>query len=306
MATKLLRSDVLVKVHDRLTRDAAANRSNVLYQAVARLPEGANPGIDSYLRQLGRRMGQLTLPYETIRDCSAEEAAQKMRAAHGKRGATIVMTPDKEIDAMLETLAEDPARDGDAMTGAGLALRWPATPRSIRELAEFEVGPLKNFDPERIAVVGAKGDVNIGLLAWLAQDGIVPGRLIDRDNSDTEVPKLHRNADLVISATGVAGLLTAQSLLRQQSDGSNALPMVVIDAGVGCNKNTGMTHGDVDPHLYTYTGKQELVISPAPVIFPDGHGAGHGGGVGRLTVEQFIAGGVRQVAGPLDVRTAVV
>jgi hypothetical protein len=75
--------------------------------------------------------------------------------------------------------------------------------------------------------------------------------------------------------------------------------MVVIDAGVSLNRRTQMTHGDVDPVLYTYSGKTtELVITPSPVIYPDGTVLHKGHGVGRLTVAEFIAAGVMDVAGP--------
>ena len=306
MATRLLRSDALVENHGQLTKAAADHLSDVHYLAIARLPEGADQGIDSYLRQLRRRLAALALSsYKEVRNVSVDKAASHIRAAQGRPGATIIMTPDNALDALLAVLAEDPNRDGDGMTPEGLALRWPATTRSIRGLAESEVGPLKNFDPARIAVVGSKGEVQTGVLAYLAQDGIFPGRLIDKHNTAEELPNLHRNADLVISATGVAGLLTAGALLRQRSDGQNARPITVIDAGVSLNPKTGMTHGDVDPFLYTYAGKQELVITPAPVLFPDGHAARNGRGVGALTVDEYIAGGVRPVARPLAVTATV-
>ena len=303
MGVGLLYSNSLVEAQGALTQAAAAGANDILYQAVA--PEAGNPGIDSYLRQLGRRLGKLALPYEEIRGVSPEEAIARMRAAHGKRGVTIVMTPNKHLEQLLPVLAEDPARDGDAMTPEGRALRWAATPRSIHDLAESRVGSLRNFDPDRMALIGVKGDVMSRLLEWLRAEGIEPGKLIDRSNSAQEVPELHRNADLIIAATGVAGLLTTTDLLRTPADGKNPVPMTVIDAGVGLNKRTGITHGDVDPILYVYRGEQDLAISPAPVIFADGFVYNSGGGVGPLTVEGLIAAGVMEVPGPLDVPARV-
>lgn len=303
MGVGLLYSNALVEAQGALTQEAAAGADDILYQAIA--PEAGNPGIDSYLRQLGRRLASLALPYEEIRGASPEEAIARMRAAQGMRGVTILMTPNPDLDQLLPVLAEDPARDGDAMTAQGRALRWAATPRSIHDLAESRVGNLRDFDQNRMALIGVNGDVMSRLLEWLRLEGIEPGLLIDRGNSADEIPKLHRNADLIISATGAAGLLAASDLLRTPDDGKNPAPMTVIDAGVGLNRRNGITHGDVDPIMYAYEGRDDIAISPAPVIFPGGYVYSSGGGVGPLTVEGLIAAGVLKVPGPLDVPARV-
>jgi 5,10-methylene-tetrahydrofolate dehydrogenase/methenyl tetrahydrofolate cyclohydrolase len=301
MAVELLSSDALVKGRREEIITAVASASEAPIYCAAGSVEGADQGVDSYLRQLRRELGSLGLQYEEIRGADAAEVAARLRQQHGKPGANIVMTPNPDLPTLLPVLSEHPARDGDAMTAAGCQERWPATPRSILGLAELAVGGREHIDPSRTAVVGANGAVNGKVVEWLDERGLKPKILIDRGNAAEAIPNLHRDADLVITATGRAGLIGPRDLLRTTRDGRNPRPMAVIDAGVGVNPKTGVTHGDVDPLLYAYGGDQELRITPAPVICADGTVIRNGGGVGRLTVVEFIAGGVMDVAKPQPV-----
>lgn len=101
MGVGLLYSNALVEEQAALTQEAAAGVSGIIYQAVVNLPEGGNRGIESYLRRLARRLGELSFEYEEIRDVSPEEAAERMRAVQGRPGATIIMTPNENLGLLL-------------------------------------------------------------------------------------------------------------------------------------------------------------------------------------------------------------
>jgi 5,10-methylene-tetrahydrofolate dehydrogenase/methenyl tetrahydrofolate cyclohydrolase len=318
MAAELYYTDSLVAdtrdqtlaLLDTLTADAPA----VVY-AAAMLPEGANAGIDSYLRQLQRYvespngLGGRNVRFEQGRFQDVAQAAGALVSLAGIPGTSIIMTPTAEkwqLPPLLEALAEDSSRDGDGMTEAGRMRHLPATPVAERKALEAMCGDLHDTDkndPDRTVFIGA-GAVNGPFIEQLTAEGIAPGLIINHHNSDEMIPKLHSIADRVVSAVGIAGLITPRDLIRQRGDGRNAHPLHVVDSGVSQSidrppkrHGTGMIHGDVDPHMYGYPGSQEIHITPAPVLYPDGSFAYGGRGVGRLTVATFVLQGLSSSMG---------
>lgn len=302
MAVELVYSDSLVEQRRALTLDlldTLPEDEPAAVLSVSMLPRGENAGIDSYLRQLRRYVERPfglnghNITYYGGRYNTVAGAAGALLRHAGRPGASIVMTPtrDGQLPALLDALAQDPSRDGDSMTAAGRLQHMSATPVAEWDLLESVVGPIEELDPERIAFVGA-GMVNGQFIEELRGKGMEPGTIVTASNSAELIPTLHARADVVISATGVAGLLTPQALFRTKADGKGRPPLVVIDAGVGVNKSTGIAHGDADPLLYEYDGPLHIKISGAPVIYPDGTVLHRGRGVGRLTVATFVLQGL--------------
>lgn len=146
-----------------------------------------------------------------------------------------LVPPDKDVDGLGREAAFEPA--------TALAILWLLSGYNI-DLAGKDV-----------LLVGYGKLVGAPLEKLLLASGITP-RIADKNTPD--VPGEVRQADVIVSATGVAGLIKSDMLK------SGA---VVIDAGVA--SEGGKTVGDVDPEVYE---RDDLTLSARK------------GGVGPLTV----------------------
>ena len=164
-------------------------------------------------------------------------------------GIIIQLPLPKHIDSKKVLLMVDPLKDVDGfhpMSGV-----MPATTRGIISLLDFNEIPLKG---KRVLIIG-RSDL-VGKPTALA--------LLDRDTTITiahhlsqDLQKLCKETDIIISATGVPGLITKDHVKAGQ---------VVIDVGI--TRLNGKLVGDV---LYDEVFEIVEAITPVP------------GGVGPLT-----------------------
>ncbi|HWB38878.1 MAG TPA: bifunctional 5,10-methylenetetrahydrofolate dehydrogenase/5,10-methenyltetrahydrofolate cyclohydrolase [Candidatus Saccharimonadales bacterium] len=146
------------------------------------------------------------------------------------------LVPDhKDVDGLGKNPAYDPA--------TAMAIMWLLTGYNIE---------LKGKD---VVLVGYGKLVGAPLEKLMISSGITP-RIVDKNTPD--VPGEVYKADVIVSATGVAGLIKSD-MVKQGA--------VVVDAGVA--SEGGKTVGDAAPELYE---RDDLTITPTK------------GGVGPLTV----------------------
>lgn len=162
-----------------------------------------------------------------------------------------------ETDKVLNLL--DPAKDVDGLSEA--ATYDPATPTAIKWLLDGYNIELKD---KQIAVVGNGRLVGAPLVAMLQRDGYSVA-VYDKSAEDLSAGLL--SADVVISATGKAGLIEAQVVKHGA---------VAVDAGVAVE--SGKTTGDFADDMYE---RDDLSITPKK------------GGVGPLTVSALFENVIR-------------
>lgn len=212
-----------------------------------------NPVIDTYVRLKQRYGKDIGVEVEKI-DVPQTEAVEQINklndddSVHG----IIVQLPIEnpaETNTVLNAVALEKDVDGLAENSA----YEPATPTAIMWLlAGYNV----DLRGKKFAVVGKGLLVGTPLIEMLKSSGYNVAEV----NSDTEnMEQILQESDIVITATGVAGLITSEMV----TPGT-----IVIDAGVAVQD--GKTVGDVDEELYT---RDDIgAITPKK------------GGVGPLTV----------------------
>ncbi len=146
-----------------------------------------------------------------------------------------LVDPKKDVDGLAPDSKFDPA--------TALAILWLLSGYNI------------DLAGKQVLLVGHGKLVGAPLEKLLLQSDITP-QIVDKDTPD--VPGEIRKSDVVISATGVPGLIKSDML----KEGA-----VVVDAGVA--SEGGKTVGDVAPEVYE---RSDLIITPPK------------GGVGPLTV----------------------
>jgi methylenetetrahydrofolate dehydrogenase (NADP+)/methenyltetrahydrofolate cyclohydrolase len=211
-----------------------------------------NPVISVYVRLKRRYAADIgaTVEVHRIRQNETKELLNKLsndESAH----AVIVQLPlqdPSETDELVRLVP--PTKDVDGL-GENPAFD-PATPLAILWLLAGYNIDLAGKD---VVLVGQGKLVGAPLEKLLLSSGITP-RVVVKETPD--VPGEIRKADVVISATGVAGLIKPD-MLKQDA--------VVVDAGVA--SEGGKTVGDVAPEVYE---RDDLTITPVK------------GGVGPLTV----------------------
>jgi methylenetetrahydrofolate dehydrogenase (NADP+)/methenyltetrahydrofolate cyclohydrolase len=148
---------------------------------------------------------------------------------------TALVAPEKDVDGLGPNPAFDPATP--------LAIMWL--------LAGYNI----ELRDKAVLLVGRGRLVGSPLEKLLIASGITP-RVSTRNTNDLREACLE--ADIIITATGVAGLITPD-MIKEKA--------VVLDAGVA--SEGGKTVGDLAPEVYD---RDDLTITPAK------------GGVGPLTV----------------------
>lgn len=173
------------------------------------------------------------------------------------------LSKDEAIHAIIVQLPlEDPAGTdelvrlvppGKDVDGLGEAPAFePATPLAILWLLS---GYNIDLAGKAVVLVGRGKLVGAPLERMLKASGVEPRVLV---KETPNVPDEIRKADVIITATGVAGLVTSDMVKTGA---------VVVDAGVA--SEGGKTVGDVDPEVLE---RADLTVTPAR------------GGVGPLTV----------------------
>lgn len=211
-----------------------------------------NPVTEVYIR-LKQRYGHdigVEVDVHHIKQTEAKELINKLSNDPSVH-AMIVQLPLEDASQTEEIVnLVPPGKDVDGL-GAAPAFE-PATPLAILWLLS---GYNIDLAGKRVLLVGRGKLVGAPLKKMLVASGIKP-EIADKDTPD--VPAEVLKADVIITATGVAGLIKPD-MVKQG--------VVIVDAGVA--SEGGKTVGDVAPEVYE---RDDLTITPTK------------GGVGPLTV----------------------
>lgn len=217
-----------------------------------------------YVRMKAQRAHQLGIAIEQIklRESSSEDYARAITQI-GERddthGVILQLPIPSALDAQHLIDCIPSHKDVDGISSVNQALFesaqpafWPATPLGVmRLLAEYQIEVADKI----VTVIGRSKLVGYPLTCLLNQHG---GRVQVAHSQTDDIAKLTLESDIVISATGVAGLVTGAMI----SPGA-----VVVD--IGTSARDGKLLGDVD---FTSVAPKASYLTPVP------------GGVGPMTV----------------------
>lgn len=227
-----------------------------------------HPAIEVYMRMKQRYGADILVEVDVHRVTQAEAPAlirqlNEDESVHG----IIVQLPLEdplETDAIVDLVA--PHKDVDAL--GKQATLDPATPLAILWLLAGYNVELRGKD---IVLVGRGKLVGAPLERMLKNSGLQV-RVLDSSTKDVTAELEH--ADIIVTATGTAGLITA-NMIKQGA--------VVVDAGVAGEQ--GKTVGDLAADVYE---RDDLTITPTK------------GGVGPLTICALFDNVIRAARTGLD------
>jgi methylenetetrahydrofolate dehydrogenase (NADP+)/methenyltetrahydrofolate cyclohydrolase len=212
-----------------------------------------SPVINKYVELKKNYGADLQIEVEVIRISQADipEIVNKLNKDPSVHGIIIQLPLEDptETDAIVKLV--DPSKDVDGL-GEGPAFT-PATPQAILWLLS---GYNIDLPGKNILIVGRGKLVGAPLQKIFIESGLEPN-MADKTTTDLKAETLE--ADIIISATGVPGLISSD-MLKEKA--------VVIDAGTASEK--GEITGDIAKTVYSE--RDDLVITPRR------------GGVGPLTV----------------------
>jgi methylenetetrahydrofolate dehydrogenase (NADP+)/methenyltetrahydrofolate cyclohydrolase len=241
-------------VKERQARQVRALRqAHGVYPKLAIVLTVDNPVIDVYVR-LKKRYGTdilIDVDIHRVEQPEVRELLSKLSEDESVH-AIIVQLPLADPSETSEILGlVDPEKDVDGLVpdskfepATALAIMWLLAGYNVQLLGK------------QVVLIGHGKLVGQPLEKLLLNDGVTP-QIIDINTPDPKEAALQ--ADVLISATGVPGLVTAD-MLKQGA--------VVVDAGVA--SEGGKKVGDVAPEVYET--RDDLTITPQR------------GGVGPLTV----------------------
>lgn len=268
MASLLRGEPVAESVRQRIIKkcEILQNRGVVPTLGIVRAGSRGNDiayerGAVKQAQKLGIRVKQFTLA-ETVSGEELRRVLNEINAAPDIHGCLIFRPLPAHLKEaeILETLK--PEKDVDVITAASMGRMVagiengyaPCTAAACLELLKYYQIPLKG---RRVTVVG-KG-INVGLsisLLLLNEEATVS--VCHIFTAPEEVERLCREADVLVSAAGCAGLIGVEKVRPGQ---------VVIDVGVNIG-NDGKTCGDAD---FNAVGQVVEAITPVP------------GGIGAIT-----------------------
>ncbi len=212
------------------------------------------PVIDTYVKLKQRYGADILIDVEVYKIPQSEALAtiqrlNKDETVHGIIVQLPLVDPPEQTEEVLNAVA--PQKDVDAL-GANATLD-PATPMAINWLlAGYNI----DLAGKKIVIIG-NGRLVGAPLARMWQNSGYDVQVLTRADGDISQKVLA--ADVVVSATGTAGLVTARML---------KIGAVVVDAGTA--SEGGVIKGDIAPEVYDT--RHDLKITPVK------------GGVGPLTV----------------------
>ncbi len=239
-------------------KERQAHQVRGLIQAHHILPKLAiihtnhTPIVNTYLKLKQKYGADIGVEVEvfSIDQSKALPLIKKLNADSTVHGI-IVQLPIPDPDQTTEILDSVlPQKDVDGLHSRPIL--DAATPTAILWLLAGYNVELKN---KQVLILGQGRLVGLPLARMLKNSGV---QVTTADRSTKDISQKVREADVVISATGVAGLIKANMLKKDA---------VIVDAGVATDKNGFV--GDVDPAVRQ---RQDITITPEK------------GGVGPLTV----------------------
>lgn len=229
-----------------------------------------HPAIEVYMR-MKRRYGADILVDVDVHKVEQSEAAAliKQLNADDSVHGVIVQLPledPSQTEEICNLVA--PEKDVDAL-GVN-AILDPATPLAILWLlAGYNI----DFRGKKIVLVGRGKLVGAPLERMLRASG---NDVSVVDSKTTNTAEVVRDADIIITATGVPGIVTSD-MIKQGA--------VVVDAGVAGEQ--GRTVGDLAPDVYE---RDDLTITPTK------------GGVGPLTICALFENVIRAARATADMK----
>lgn len=218
---------------------------------------GDNPESELYLKLKQRAAERLGISFEMKRFSgkNRNEVIDFIKEKNNDSGVSGIMVelPLSEKFQILDLIR--PSKDVDCLTGENLRLLAEGRPRfvppTVKAVGEIlkEAGGIAQ---KKVVVVGSDGSVGKGILSYLKDaEGI--------DQGTEDLASVTKNADVLISATGV-GHLIKREMVKPGA--------VVIDVGIEKKRDLGVV-GDVD---FENVKEVASFITPVP------------GGVGPVTV----------------------
>ncbi len=264
---------------DIRTRAAALTERSGIVPGLAVLIVGEDPASQVYVRnkkkaceEAGFHSVVIALPEDTPQSAllAKIEALKEDPAIHGilvqlplpdqidERAVIAAIPPEKDVDAF------HPENVGRLMIGEPRFL--PCTPAGIMKMLEIEGIPVEGKD---CVVIGRSNIVGKPMAMLLLQANGTVTVCHTRTKNTREIA---RRADILVSAVGRAGFLTADMV----KEGA-----VVID--VGMNRNAeGKLCGDAD---FEAVAEKASYITPVP------------GGVGVMTITMLLENTLRAASG---------
>lgn len=211
-----------------------------------------NPVIDVYMR-MKKRYGTdilIDVDIHRVKQAEAPEVIARLNNDSSVHGIIVQLPLEdpSETDEIVDLVA--PEKDVDAL--GKHAIFDPATPMAILWLLSGYNIELRGRE---VLLIGRGKLVGAPLERMLVKSGV---SVFVADRRTTDLPARARNADVIITATGRAGVLQSDMV----KPGA-----VVVDAGTA--SEGGKTVGDVAPEVFE---RDDLTITPQK------------GGVGPLTV----------------------
>lgn len=217
-----------------------------------------------YVRMKARRAHQLGIVIEKImlRESSQAkyaDAITKIATREDTHGIILQLPIPDALDAQTLIDCIPPQKDVDGLSTDNQALFesgqptfWPATPLGVmRLLAEYHI----EIEGKIVTIIGRSKLVGYPLACLLSRHG---ARVQVGHSQTGDLAKLTLDSDIVISATGVAGLVTGAMISPDT---------VAVD--IGTSERVGKIVGDVD---FDSVAPKASYITPVP------------GGVGPMTV----------------------
>lgn len=236
---------------------------------------GRNAAIQTYFRSKSKHAGLVGVGFNPI-ECEDEDGALAAIRLHNRTSETqgIVMQLPTRNSLRAQQLIEAVVdyKDVDALSGPGKEFYSPPTARAAVELARHYTNDFDGIAKNRVAVVGALGRlVGSGAVALLQEAGLDPHLIDTQLDNEQDARMLGRNADLIITATGQPGSITAEDLWRPAG---NDMPLVIIDGGIGAG-NDGLPAQDLDPGVfdleYVWATKRTKAVGPLAVAYMFGN-----------------------------------
>ena len=230
----------------------ALRQAHHVFPKLAIIRTNPSPVVDSYMK-IKREYGEdilIDVDVHTVAQKEAVPLITKLNADSSVHGI-IVQIPIPDPSQTTEILnAVDPTKDVDGLHAT--PVHDGPTPTAIMWLlAGYNI----ELRGKNILVVGQGRLVGAPLARMMRASGL---QVTTADRETNDLPALTRQADVIISATGVPGLITSDMV---------KIGAVVVDAGVATDKN-GLV-GDVAEDVRE---RDDVTITPVK------------GGVGPLTV----------------------
>lgn len=243
-----------------IQRELALARRSVVVEAIVVAP---TPATESYLRIKSARAADagMTLTITRLHDTASTE--EVIAAVHASTATALIvqlpLPPSVDAQAVLDAIP--PSKDADVLATTTYCFFEEADPGAllppvvgaVQELFA-RAGVLLSPD-KRVVVIGNGRLVGRPMIAWFKQHGISP-TIVDQGSS-ASLELLIKNADIIVSGVGQAGLITADMLKPG---------VVLIDAGT--SESGGAIVGDATPSCSAVAS----VFTPVP------------GGVGPIAV----------------------